>query len=62
MKIGDLVTIITGCTECGEVPAIIIDIVHDRAFVETLGELKHESKKRSAWIDINRLRVKDGDI
>lgn len=59
MNIGDEVTITTGCNDCGDVPACVIDIVHDRAFVEVIGELPHNAKERNIWIDTKRLRLKD---
>lgn len=59
MNIGDIVTIVTGCMDCGDVTARVVDIVHDRAFVEVIGELPHNAKERNIWIDIKRLRLKD---
>lgn len=59
MQIGDLVEVVTGCPDCGMVESKIIDIVHDRAFVEVIGDLPHNVKERNLWIDLKRLRTKD---
>ena len=59
MDIGDSVEVVTGCPDCGMVDAKIIDIVHDRAFVEVVGELPHNVKERNLWIDLKRLRIKN---
>lgn len=59
MNIGDSVEVVTNCPDCGMVAAKIVDIVHDRAFVEVVGDLPHNVKERNLWIDMKRLRLKD---
>lgn len=56
MKIGDPVTIITGCNDCGEVPAIILEIVDDNIFVECVGELPHKAKERNVWVKVKHIK------
>ena len=59
MKIDDVVTIITGCPDCGDVKAKILGIVDDRAAIEVIGELPRSAKERCLWIDLKRLRAAD---
>ena len=59
MKVGDVVDVITGCLDCGTIPATVLDLVHDKALVEVIGELPHKAKERVLWIDTRKLRVRD---
>lgn len=65
MNKGDVVTVITGCPDCGDVPALVHDTCHDRAYIEIIGELPHSliDKKdgRWMWIDINKLKLRARD-
>lgn len=61
MKQGDLVEVLTGCPDCGTIPARILDVIHDRAFVEVIGELPHKAKERMLWIDTRKLRIKENE-
>lgn len=58
MKIGDLVTVVTGCADCGDVPAIILEIVDDNLFLECVGELRHPAQKRNVWVNMKFIRMK----
>ena len=59
MKIGDLVTVVTGCHDCGNVPARILEIVDDRFFVECIGDLPHKAKERNIWVSHKHIRGND---
>lgn len=56
MKIGDIVDVITGCADCGIVPATVLDIVHDMVHLEVIGELPHKAKERVIWVAITKIR------
>ena len=59
MNKGDLVMVITGCKNCGDVPGIVHDVCHDKAYVEIIGTLPHGVKEqdRGMWIEIKKLRL-----
>lgn len=56
MKIGDIVDVITGCHDCGIVPATVLDFFDDRAQVEVIGELPHKARDRVVWVAISKLK------
>lgn len=57
MEKGDIVEVVTGCPDCGNIQALVLDVVHDKAFVEVIGELPHKAKDRTLWIDFRKLRT-----
>ena len=59
MEKGDLVTVITGYKDCGDVPALVHDTFHDKAYIEIIGKLPYSSKKsdRWMWIDTRKLKL-----
>lgn len=58
-----MVTVITGCKDCGDVPALVHDTCHDRAYIEIIGELPHGIKDkpdgRWLWINTNKLMLRN---
>jgi hypothetical protein len=63
MNKGDVVTVITGCKDCGDVPALVHDTCHDKAYIEIIGNLPHSAKEsdRWMWIDKRKLSLRDRD-
>jgi hypothetical protein len=59
MKIGDLVTVVTGCIDCGNVDARILEIVDDNYFVEVIGDLPHKAQARNIWVKHKHIRARD---
>lgn len=59
MKLGDIVKVITGCKDCGEVEVRILDITNGKVFVEVIEELPHNAKERAVWVDDNKLKLKE---
>lgn len=59
MNVGDILTIFTGCGDCGDVTSRIMSLAHYRALVEVISELPHNAKERNIWIDTSRLRLRD---
>ncbi|CAB4151972.1 hypothetical protein UFOVP685_40 [uncultured Caudovirales phage] len=60
MHKGDVVTVVTGCKDCGDVQALVHDLCHDNVYIEIIGELPHSLKDKpdSRWMWIDRTKLK----
>lgn len=60
-----MVTVKTGCKDCGDLPALIYDAYYDRAYIKIIGELphslKHKERGRWLWVDIKKLTPRARD-
>jgi hypothetical protein len=59
IKKDDVVVVATGCPDCGDVECKVLDVFHNNALLEIIGDLPHKVKERRAWCSVNRLKLKE---